>query len=186
MIEVKTIKIEGYQFEKNYLLYLIEIDFVNSNGKYFYIGQTGDRNYITARPAFRRLAGHLNDQGWSTENQVYRQIAVKILGIEKAGKRGSFDQLTKNRVNDFLNNSTVKMHYYPIQSFEQNSSLESHREILKRIERIEKELIFEFFNEPKFVDLILNKKIPKIRQSLQKRDLELKNEIWRSMEMKLK
>ena len=66
------------QFKQAYLIYIIEIDHNNSD-KYYYIGQTGDRNYKSARPPFLRLAGHLSTQEKTTENQLYKGIAEQIL-----------------------------------------------------------------------------------------------------------
>ena len=72
------IELPGAQFRRAYLLYVIEIR--HGKEQYFYVGQTGDNNYITARPAFRRLSGHMEDTGQSTQNQVYRYIAADIIG----------------------------------------------------------------------------------------------------------
>ena len=57
------IELPGTHFRRAYLLYAIEI--CHNQDRYFYIGQTGDNNYITARPPIRRLSGHLEDVGQS-------------------------------------------------------------------------------------------------------------------------
>lgn len=73
------LELQGEQFRRAYLLYIVEI--CHGKEKYYYVGQTGDNRYITARPAFRRLAAHFEDTGNSTQNQVYRYIVGTILGI---------------------------------------------------------------------------------------------------------
>ena len=134
------ITIEGQQFKKAYLVYVIRITKIEGNN-YFYIGQTGDRNYLTARPAFRRLAGHFSDIGSSTENQVYRQIAVKILEIKEAKDKKAFTEKIKKRVGDFLEKCTIEMFVYSIAEFEDNGDKDLHIRNRELTEVIENELI---------------------------------------------
>jgi hypothetical protein len=152
-----TIQVEGLQFKKSYLIYVIEINHRN-NGKYFYIGQTGDRNYRTARPAFRRLAAHFIDQGNSTENQVYRQIAVKILGIESAINRNKFTSDIKQKVSEFLVNSKIIMYAFPIFQYQDNVPSEEHKQNRIKVETLERIIINNFISNHG-VDRILNNKI---------------------------
>ncbi len=78
------IRIEGDALASAYAVYIIEL---SHNGKqYFYIGQTGDSHYITARPCFRRLVGHLENKNRSTQNQIYKFVAYEMLGFEKVEK----------------------------------------------------------------------------------------------------
>lgn len=134
------IELKGNVFKKAYLVYIVEIT-SNNYGKYFYIGQTGDRNYPTARPAFRRLAGHFSDQGYSTENQIYRQIAVKILGFESAKEKKTFTEEVKEAVSEFIINSKIEMHVFPIAKFSSNITPDKHKEKRRFTEKIENELI---------------------------------------------
>ena len=93
-MEKFSLKLEGQHFKRQYLLYIIEI--THGNDKHYYVGQTGDHNYTTARPAFRRLAGHLEDLGGSTQNQIYRFIAEIVLEFSEAGQKNSkFDEKIK-------------------------------------------------------------------------------------------
>ena len=138
-MEPFEIKIDGKQFEKYYLIYVIIINH-NEKGKYYYVGQTGDRCYKTARPAFRRLAGHFSDIGQSTENQVYRQIIEKILkkNIEKNMK---FEDKIKNSVTKFLIDCEIKMKVFPIIKYESSISEKKHKENTMYVENIEKIVI---------------------------------------------
>jgi hypothetical protein len=156
-MEYFTIEIDGQQqFKKSYLLYVVEIEYKEKD-RYFYVGQTGDRHHLTARPAFRRLAAHLSDQGSSTENQVYRGIAVKILKKDSAKEKGAFSTEIKQKVSGFLTNSKIKMHVFPIQDFPEVISGEVHKKHRDSVENIESNvirMIIELFGDEK----ILNKK----------------------------
>jgi hypothetical protein len=132
--------LEGKHFQRQYLLYIVEI--THGNDKYYYVGQTGDNNYITARPAFRRLAGHLEDVGRSTQNQIYRYLAVEILGISEAARKDStFDEKIKQAVEDYLVGSTVKMYVYSLQPFIPDIEHSQHLKIVRRVTLFEKIVI---------------------------------------------
>ena len=156
-MEYSEIVIDGkIQFKKSYLIYIIELNHNNEN-KYYYIGQTGDRNYITARPPFLRLAGHLNSQKSSTENQIYKGIAEKILKLNWNKK----DEL-KEKVNDFLIHTIITMSIFSIMDFDNNIDKKGHEENRIKTEEIENELILKFI-EKYGNDNIINKKYNKKR-----------------------
>jgi hypothetical protein len=129
------IELPGAQFRRAYLLYVIGIR--HNKEQYFYVGQTGDNNYITARPAFRRLSGHMDDTGQSTQNQVYRYIATNILGHKEAASKGPFPEAVKQDVEDFLVDSTVLMHIYRVKPFKPDVSRNNHLREVKNIRLME-------------------------------------------------
>ncbi len=132
--------LEGKHFERQYLLYIVEI--THGNDKYYYVGQTGDNHYTTARSAFRRLVGHLEDVGRSTQNQIYRYLAVKVLGISEAARKDStFDKKIKQAVEDYLVSSTVKMYVYPLQPFIPGIKHSQHLKIVRKATLFEKIVI---------------------------------------------
>jgi hypothetical protein len=132
--------LEGHHFKRQYLLYIVEV--IHGNEKYYYVGQTGDHNYITARPAFRRLTGHLEDLGTSTQNQIYRYIAEIILGYPEAIKKDTkFDEKIKQDVENFLVGSTIMMYIYPLREFLPGVSKEQHLEIVHKVTHFEKIVI---------------------------------------------
>lgn len=132
--------LEGKHFQRQYLLYIVEI--THGNDKYYYVGQTGDNNYTTARPAFRRLAGHLEDVAKSTQNQIYRYLAVEVLGISEAARKDStFDEKIKQAVEDYLVGSTVKMYVYPLQPFIPGIEHSQHLKIVRKVTLFEKIVI---------------------------------------------
>lgn len=142
-----VIELPGAQFRRAYLLYIIEI--CHDRERYFYIGQTGDNRYITARPAFRRLSGHLEDTGQSTQNQVYRYIATKILGYEEAESKTAFSEKVKQAVEDFLVGSTVRMHAYRAQPFNPFVSSANHLATVKKVSLLEKFVVEAFVKSGK-------------------------------------
>ena len=150
-----TLTLEGQHFKRQYLLYVIEI--IHGNDRHYYIGQTGDHNYITARPAFRRLAGHLEDRGRSTQNQVYRYLAVDVLGFQEAThKNSNFGESVKQAVENFLVTSTINMHVYSLEEFVPGTDHEKHMTIVHKVTHFEQMVISMFVKNQK---RIANRKI---------------------------
>lgn len=151
------ITIEGRQFKKCYLVYVIRI--TNSeHGDYYYIGQTGDGHHLTARPPFRRLAGHLDDQKSSTQNQIYKGIIEKILGLEVSPNK-PYNDKTKNQVSDFLVRSTIEMEAFNLIDFEHGIDKEDHRDNVRLVKDIEKSLIQLTANKVG-LERVINKSFP--------------------------
>jgi hypothetical protein len=152
--------LEGQHFRRYYLLYIVEIS--HDNDKHYYIGQTGDNNATTARPAFRRLAGHLADSGKSTENQIYRYLAEKVLKIAEAGiKDHTFSKKTKQTVEDYLVHSTIRMHVYTLQVFPPDIDHEVHKENVRMVRLFEKFVIDLFVKNHKKIGNKILAKPPK-------------------------
>ena len=137
-----SIELAGEHFRRAYLLYVIEIR--HNEDRYYYVGQTGDNKYTTARPAFRRLSGHLQDTGKSTQNQVYRYIATKILGYGEAERQEAFHEKIKQAVEGFLVGSTMRMHIYKVQPFNHPISHSDHLAIVRKVTLLEKHVIKAF------------------------------------------
>jgi len=142
-----TFELAGEQFRRAYLLYIIEIR--HSKDRYFYIGQTGDNHYVTARPAFRRLFGHLEDSGGSTQNQIYKYIATKILSYSKSNTREKYSNECKQAVEDFLVGSIVRMHVYNVLPFNPAISRLDHLANVKKVTLLEKYVIKAFADSGK-------------------------------------
>lgn len=133
------IRIEGDALASAYAVYIIEL---SCNGKqYFYIGQTGDSHYITARPCFRRLVGHLENKNRSTQNQIYKFVAYEILGLEKRDKTIDFTLHEKEAIENWLTNSTIEMTEYKLEIFDFHASKELHTEKRRTVVEFEKKII---------------------------------------------
>lgn len=172
--------LEGRHFKRQYLLYIIEI--VHGNDIHYYIGQTGDHNYITARPAFRRLAGHLEDMGRSTQNQIYRYLAVQVLGLKEANNKNvNFDDRIKQTVEDFLVSSTIRMHVYSLQEFIPSIEHEDHLKIVRKVTLFEQIVIRMFRLHQK---KIANKKITSLPEDIECPYPEIMNRIQEDFNIK--
>jgi len=142
-----TFELAGEQFRRAYLLYIIEIS--HNKDRYYYIGQTGDNHYVTARPAFRRLFGHLEDSGGSTQNQVYNYVATKILGYSKSNSREKYSDECKQAVEDFLVDSVVRMRVYNVLPFNPAISRPNHLANVGKVTLLEKYVIKAFTDSGK-------------------------------------
>lgn len=137
-----TITLDGLIFRRQYILYVIEL--ISNGQRYHYIGQTGHRKHTTARPPFRRLAGHLENIGQSTQNQLYRYIAADILGIPTARRQETFPSDVKQQVEDFLVNSVVHMHAYTLEPFTPRVRHEEHLRVQRKVEEFERHVLRKF------------------------------------------
>ena len=136
------------QLKSMYSIYIIVLK--NGNNKYFYIGQTGDRNYISARSPFLRLTGHLDKRESSTQNQLYKGIVEKILKIK-------YDNNTYENVEKYFLNTKLLMYTFPIFDFKYGATIDEHTEKRGKVEKIENTLINHFI-EKYGKDKIINKK----------------------------
>ncbi len=148
------IEINGKYLESKYSIYVIEI--INNNDNYYYIGQTGDAHYITARSPFRRLNGHLSDLKSSTENQIYKYFAMQLIENNESNSK-SYSSEEKELIENFFVNSLIKMYSFPLIDFKYNSSIETHKNKRKQVVEFEKQLIHLFKNSNRN---LINKKIP--------------------------
>jgi hypothetical protein len=153
------LKLEGEHFRRHYLIYVVQVG--SPKGQFTYVGQTGDRKHITARPAFRRLAAHLEDTAASKQNQVYRGL-VRELGL-LLPKKGPFSDATKDQVEDFLVQSTVCMKVYIVEAFPKGQNKSDHDAARKRTEATEDEVILLF--KKRYGTVLLNQKIPSENQN---------------------
>lgn len=171
------INIVGEQFRRNYLIYCIII--ISEAGKFLYIGQTGNNNYKTARPAFRRLAGHFNDSGGATDNQIYRYIAFRILNHPLPQKKyEKFSNTIKTEVEKFLIDSTIKMKAYPVYDFDSITESQ-HDGFNKRIKKIEKAMIYDLQNQQVALNLkMINNEIKALKQKLDSEQSEIRKKLF--------
>ncbi|MGA2917764.1 hypothetical protein [Methanoregula sp.] len=157
MVADMILTLEGQHFRRQYLLYIIQIS--NGNDNHFYIGQTGDNNATTARPAFRRLAAHLGDSGSSTENQVYQYLAEHVIEFPSNDNKGEkFNKKIKQAVEDYLVHSTISMYVYSLQEFPPGIEREVHLANVRKVRLFEKIIIDLFIKHQK---KIANKKLSK-------------------------
>lgn len=143
----------GEHFRRQYLLYIIEL--LHGEDRYLYVGQTGDRRYTTARPAFRRLAAHFED-GSSTQNQVYSFIGDKILKLKRADNASAFTTGSKQAIEDYLASSKVRMYVYVLEPFPPAITHEEHAQKRSKVELFEKQVIGMFLRNK---TVLMNKEL---------------------------
>lgn len=147
-----VIELRGEQFKRGYLIYVIDLD--HDTNHYYYIGQTGDRNYVTARPAFRRLSGHFEDRTKSTQNQIYKFIVNNIIAKDENGQSQNYDENIKQAVEDFLVDSNISMHIYKVLPFNPGVNSKDHKLNVNEVVQLERNVIRTFINSRK---VIMNK-----------------------------
>lgn len=150
------IKLDGYFLQSAYVVYIIEL--IYTDNIYYYIGQTGDNHYITARPALRRLVGHLENKNRSTQNQLYKFIAYHILELPKRDKKEDFTPNEKMDIEQVLSQSIIEMHVYPLETFD----LENHTIKRKAAQEFEKHILQLFMKNSQ---QLINKSTPKPKNS---------------------
>ncbi|MDD2634108.1 MAG: hypothetical protein PHW82_01260 [Bacteroidales bacterium] len=147
-------ELKGKYLQSKYSVYIIEI--INEEKSYYYIGQTGDSHYITARSPFRRLVGHMSDSKASTENQIYKYFASTLLEVRPESK--SYSNNEKKIIEEFFIKCTIKMYSFPICEFDYSATIEEHKIKRKSVLEFEKQVI-NLFNQSALK--IINMKIPK-------------------------
>lgn len=148
-------EIDGKYLKSSYSVYIVEI--INNESKCYYIGQTGDANYVTSRSPLRRLIGHLSDVKSSSENQIYKAI-VKMLIKKEHTNLKSYTRDEKELIENYFVTSIIKMYSYPLFEFKYDETIENHRNIRKEVLEFEKQII-DLFSKSSL--MVLNKKLPK-------------------------
>jgi len=133
------IEFEPRWFQSGFYVYVITVQHKNK-GRYFYIGQTGDRSHIAARSPFYRLMGHFNTYGVNqkgTDAQLIKYLKEKDL-IETHHKS------LRVNVETSIANGTVGItaKYFKINDISLNKDEHTFRR--KNIEDIETCLIQKF------------------------------------------
>ena len=135
-----TLEFPGTLLKEAYSLYVVKLTHPNK-GELFYVGQTGNRAIPVARAIFRRLSGHFDDQGHSTQNQIYRSIAIRVSNEDLKTKNKVFSKEVKQAVSTFFEQCEVKVQAFPIFEFEFGISKEEHNRCRRRTEAMEQALI---------------------------------------------
>lgn len=132
------LEIDGKYLKSSYSIYLIEL--IAPDGNYYYIGQTGDKVYNSARSPFRRISGHLVDINSSTQNQLYRFVS-KLALKKEINRSVSLTPNEKGLIEDYITNSMIKFYSYPLLDFDFNQSMTIHKQKLKKIVLAENSVI---------------------------------------------
>lgn len=127
MPEYDYIALNGQLLESKYGVYVVKIA-QEQDGEFFYVGQTGDAKYISARSSFYRLAAHISYTK-STQNQVY--VALQ--------KETSIDD--RYEFETWLLKAKIEMFFFKVDDFQQLPDTPDNKEI--HLEKRRKTLALE-------------------------------------------
>jgi hypothetical protein len=102
------------------------------------------------------LIGHLDNLSSSTQNQIYKHIAAKLLDSRDISSK--YTTTEKAIVEEYLSESTLTMHVYLLEEFEYKATDNEHTEKRRIAQLFEKQVIQSFVNNRKKQNL-MNKKI---------------------------
>ena len=154
-----SLELRGCHFQQAYLIYIIKLKAKNKD--YYYVGQTGDSHYKIARPAFLRLAGHLELRQKSTQNQIVKYICKELIK-EDLESSNHYDKL-KYKILEFLSTCHLGMNVYPVYEISNNISKKEHQDKNRMIKEFEKHIIRLFEKNNKE---LMNKSKPKPKEDL--------------------
>jgi len=129
-----------------YYLYVVRIDYKQK--QYFYIGQTGDNHYHTARAPLYRIGGHFA-KGTSTENQIVKYFKSKIL---------ENDNETPFELEQKLKKSSLKYKFWKICDYDPtDDKVTEHKAKRMLVQAIEHYIIHKLQDRKELV--VFNKKV---------------------------
>lgn len=109
------IELNGNLLVSKYGVYIVRIEHGEAD-IFYYVGQTGDAKYITARSSFYRLAAHLS-YGKSTQNQVYAALQKRT----DITDRYAFER--------WLEDASIKMYFFKVSDFQNLTESTENKEI---------------------------------------------------------
>lgn len=126
-------------FQSGYFVYVLTIKH-QTEGMFYYIGQTGDRNHEAARSPFYRLMGHYSPYR-GTDAQLVNGIFENKLVIEVEGKskRVCLEEAFCNKTIE------VKANYFNVLKFDNSDHIDKR----KLVENVEQLVIANFAKENK-------------------------------------
>lgn len=120
MMEHSQITIKGTDLQSAYGVYVVLIK--DQEKTFYYVGQTGDAKYISARSPFYRIAAHLG-YSTSTQNQVYKALSEQ-LGIDLFDSRKAREEME-----NWLADKKLDIHYFKVDDFEfLDELMEEHKQ----------------------------------------------------------
>jgi hypothetical protein len=126
-------------YQSGYFVYVITIHH-KTEGTYYYVGQTGDRNHNSARSPFYRLMAHFRPYK-STDNQLVTGLVANSLIIPTEEK--SIRVCIEDAI--FNQEIEIKADYFKIEEFDNVE----HKTKTKFVEEIEQEVINFFIFKKK-------------------------------------
>ena len=137
--EKYEIDLEKKHFEKSYAIFILEL--THKKNKYYYIEHLIDSKGISVKYSFARLAYLFEEKNSSTHNQIFKFILNQIIEIDRDPERKITDK-HKTLVQNFLTESKIKFHVYPVLKFDYNTlKKKTHKENTKKVKNFEQQVI---------------------------------------------
>lgn len=153
-----TLTISGTFFRSGYAVYVVEITHKATAKKYYYLGQTGDAHYLTARSPFYRMSGHFDYGEKSTQNQIFKGLC-KLLGIEKTED----PRKKREAVETFLVEADIRYHVFRLHDFSyRNKDNDTHQRLRHNTLSVETALLRRF--RERYGDALLNSKLTSLKR----------------------
>lgn len=174
------LQLEGDLFQSAYSVYVVDINH-KKEGRFFYIGQTGDSHYLMARSPFYRMGGHFEYRA-STQNQIFKGIG-NYLDVELEGPENELENEKEERtrrvraaIEAFLVECTVTYHIFPVAPFSyENEDKELHKRNRHKTLLIETALLKQF--NKVFKEKLLNKGLVSLARKPTTEEIELVGQI---------
>jgi hypothetical protein len=103
------------------------------------------------------LIGHLDNLSSSTQNQICKHIAAKLLDSMDISSK--YTTTEKAIVEEYLSESTFTMHVYLLEEFEYKATDNEHTEKRRAAQLFEKQVIQLFVNNKKKQNLMNEKNL---------------------------
>lgn len=154
-----SIDVPSSWLSQGYYVYVAKI--VVNGQLFYYIGQTGDGHYHTARGPLYRMSGHLAKSDSSTQNQL-------IKGLQ--------NNFPNTDIETILQNTAIQYTFFKIADYDAKDTKEQHQ--TKRLSTlcIERLLIFRFCQQN---SKVFNEAVKTARSAAMK---ELSDDYWAEME----
>lgn len=124
------IKIKSEWLQSAYYVYAISIKYKKK--QYYYIGQTGDNHYHSARAPLYRIGGHFA-KGVSTENQIVKYFKETILKKD----------VSKTELEQALLESEITYQFWEIEKLDEHDNNEQHKAKRMKAQAVEHYLIYK-------------------------------------------
>lgn len=145
--EKYILTLEKKHFERNYGIYILEL--IHNKEKLYYIESLNDILGISNKLPLKKLSQHLEDSASARNNKLFKYILNNIIEIGKNPNRVITDK-HKSQVEDYLVESQIKMHVYPLIKFNfDEATKKTHKENVQKVKNFEKQVLRMFIRADK-------------------------------------
>jgi len=137
--EKYVISLNRQHFERTYGVYILEL--INKNDRYYFIECLNDSVNISNKLAIKKIHSLLEDTNSAKNNRLFKYILNEKIEFGKNPNRKITDK-DKQLVENFLTESEVKIHVYPLIKFNFDEiTKKDHKDNNFKVKTFEKQLI---------------------------------------------